>query len=127
MERYKLSFGEIKILNKNLAEVIVDEGIIFDEIMVDEYHDFLLNSLTPPFLLLINKKYSYTYTFNAQKIIANLKEIKAMAVLLSTYGGEMSTRTLINVNGNYKWNIELFQNRTEALQWLQEQYHFQTF
>ena len=50
-----------------------------------------------------------------------------MAVLLSTYGGEMSIRTLINVNGNYKWNIELFQNRTEALQWLQEQYHFQTF
>ncbi|WP_223552182.1 hypothetical protein [Aestuariivivens sp. NBU2969] len=121
MERFKLSFGEIKILNKNLAEVIVDEGIVFDEIMVDEYHDFLLNSLTPPFFLLINKKYSYTYTFNAQKTIANLKEIKAMAVLLSTYGGEMSTRTLINVNGNYKWNIELFQNRTEALQWLREQ------
>ena len=121
MERFKLSFGEIKILDKNLAEVIVDEGVLFDEVMVDEYHDFLLNSLTPPFFLLINKKHSYTYTFNAQKIIANLKEIKAMAVLLSTHGGEMSTRTLMNINGNYKWNIELFQNRVEALKWLKGQ------
>lgn len=52
MERFKLAFGEIKILNKNLAEVILDEGIVFDEIMVDEYHDFLLNSLIPPFFLI---------------------------------------------------------------------------
>ncbi|WP_242202552.1 hypothetical protein [Aestuariivivens insulae] len=121
MKNFRLSFGEIKILNQNLAEVIVDEGVLFDEVMVDEYHDFLLNTLNPPFSLLVNKKYSYAYTFQAQKCIANLKEIKAMAVLVSTPGAELSTKTLINVNGNYMWNIELFNDRAEALKWLRAQ------
>lgn len=118
MKICNLSFGKIVILNKNLAEVIVDEGIVMDETMVNEYHDFLLNTLEAPFFLIINKKHSYSYTFPAQKKIANLKEIKAMAVIVHTSGGLMSTETLVNVNGNYKWNIRLFQEREQALTWL---------
>ena len=113
-----LSFGKIVIIHKNLAEVIVNEGIVMDEVMVDEYHDFLLNSLEAPFSLIINKKNSYSYTFAAQKVIAHLKEIKAMAVVSNTTGGVMSTETLMNVNGNYKWNIKLFNKREEAESWL---------
>lgn len=118
MKICKLSFGEITIVNNNLAEVVVNEGVVFDEIMVDEYHDFLLTNMEAPFSLIINKKNSYTYTFEAQKIIANLKEIKAMAVVAGTSGSVMSTETLINVNGNYKWNIRLFNNRESAVVWL---------
>ena len=44
MESYKLSFGVINILRNNLGEVIVNDGIVMDEVMVDEYHDFLLNN-----------------------------------------------------------------------------------
>lgn len=118
MKICKLSFGKITILNNNLAEVIVDEGVVFDEIMVDEYHDFLLTNMEAPFSLIINKKHSYSYSFQAQKIIANLKEIKAMAVVAETSGSVMSTETLINVNGNYKWNIRLFNSRESAIVWL---------
>lgn len=120
MKNYKLSFGNITIIEKNIAEVIVNEGVVMDEVMVDEYHDFLLNYLQAPFSLLINKKHSYSYNFAAQKIIVNLKEIKAMAVVVGTNGGLMSTETLINMNENSNWNINLFHKREEALSWLLE-------
>ena len=121
MKSYKLSFGTIIILNNRLAEVIVDEGMVIDEVKVDEYHDFLLNTLDAPFTLLINKKYSYSYTFEAQKTIAHLKQIAAMAVIVNSTGGLMSTETLMNVNGNIFTNIKLFFDRKEALTWLETQ------
>ena len=61
MKVYKLSFGSVIILAPNLAEVIINEGVIIDELNVDEYHDFLLTNLDAPFSLLVNKKHSYTY------------------------------------------------------------------
>lgn len=121
MKNYRLSFATIVIFKKNLAEVIVDDGIEINEIMVDEYHDFLLTNLDAPFSLLINKKNSYSYTFNALKVIAHLDEIQAMAVVSNTSGALMSTQTLINVNGNVFKNIKLFDEREEALYWLEEQ------
>ncbi|GAA4893525.1 hypothetical protein GCM10023311_17620 [Flaviramulus aquimarinus] len=121
MGSYKLSFGTIKILQNNLAEVIVNDGLVMDLVHVDEYHDFLLTNLDAPFFLLINKKHSYSYTFEAQKVIGNLKEIKALAVVVGTNGGLMSTETLINMNKDDNWNIELFQKRDEALVWLEKE------
>ncbi|MEC3905440.1 hypothetical protein VOI54_00265 [Tamlana sp. 2201CG12-4] len=118
MKSYRLSFGTIELLNNNLAEIIVDEGIILDEVMVDEYHDFLLNNLEAPFSLLVNKKNPYSYTFEAQKIIAHLDEIQSMAVLVNSIGGVMSTETLMNINGNIHQNIKIFNEREEAINWL---------
>ncbi|KJD31970.1 hypothetical protein PK35_12550 [Tamlana nanhaiensis] len=115
---FKLSFGVIKILYPNLAEVIVNEGIIMNEIMVDEYHDFLLTNLETPFNLIINKQNSYSYTYGAQKSIADLKEINAMAVVVATSGSLLSTETLMGVNEHKKWNLKIFRTREEALEWL---------
>lgn len=121
MNSYKLSFGTINILQNNLAEVIVNEGVLMDEVSVDEFHDFLLNNFDTSFGLLINKKYSFSYTFGAQKAIAHLDEINSMAVVAQTSGAVMSTETLINVNGNIFRNIQLFQERETALVWLHNQ------
>lgn len=121
MKNYKLSFGRILVLKKSLAEVIVNDGVVMNEFMIEEYHNFLREKLQAPFSLLINKKYSYTYTFKAQKNIADLKEIKAMAVVYGTNGGLMSTETLINLNKSKNWNIKLFRTRIDALTWLNMQ------
>ncbi len=120
MKSYKLSFGTINVINNNLAEVIVDYAVVLDEVMVDEYHDFLLTNLEAPFSLLINKTNSYSYTFGAQKIIANLKEIKAMGVYVGTNGGLMSTETLMDLNQGDEWNLKMFMSRDEAYNWLIE-------
>lgn len=121
MKSYKMSFGTMSVLDSSIAEIIVDEGTEMNEVMVDEYHDFLLSHLKAPFSIIINKKHSYSYTFKAQKSIASLKEIKAMAVVVGTSGGLMSTETLIDINKDSNWNIKLFRIRDEALAWLSSQ------
>jgi|SRR5690606_27019400 len=118
MKSLRLSFATISILEKNLAEIIIDEGIIMDEVMVDEYHDFLLTNLTAPFSLIINKRHCYSYTFEAQKTICNLKEIHLMAVIVTTNGALMATETLIKINEQNNWNIEMFNDRDLALKWI---------
>ena len=45
MELHELSFGKIIILHKNVAEVIINEGVEMDEELVNQFHDFDLPSL----------------------------------------------------------------------------------
>ena len=121
MKTHKLSFGEITILKVNLAEVIINQGVLFDMKMVNEYHAFLLAHLEAPFSLLVNKKFSYAYTFKAQKKIATLDEIKAMAVVIESFNAKISTEFLISMNDSNSWNIKTFRFREEALNWLENQ------
>ena len=58
MDLHELSFGKMIVLSDDLAEVIVDEGVEMDLQMVDEYHEWILEHLDSPCMLLINKKYA---------------------------------------------------------------------
>jgi hypothetical protein len=118
MSFYELSFAKIIILQENVAEVIINEGIEINNEMVTEYHNFLLQHLTAPFFLLINKINSYTYTFDAQIKIASLPEIKAMAVVAYSKATEVATRNLASIPRNNAWNIQIFPDRDTALEWL---------
>ncbi|WP_204346279.1 hypothetical protein [Psychroserpens algicola] len=118
MKVFILPFGKIKILNPHIAEVIINEGVVMNSEDVDAYHDFLLSNLEAPFSLLVNKENSYTYTFDAQIKIAGLEEIQCMAVVLYNYNAEMATKILIDLNKGNNWNIKLFKDRDEALNWL---------
>lgn len=51
----KLDFGVINHLEKQIAEVIIDEGVEINDIMVDEYHRYLDQYYSGDFGLLINK------------------------------------------------------------------------
>ena len=121
MKSHQLSFGKIIILKPNLAEVIINEEVLMDLKMVDEYHTFLLTHLEAPFSLLVNKKFSYAYTYKAQKTIATLKEIKAMAVVVEDFNAKISTNFLIGINKEHNWNIKTFRLRDEALAWLENE------
>lgn len=118
MNTYELSFARITILDNNLAEVVVNEGAELNEEMVDQYHEFLLTHLQPPFLLLINKINAYTYNFQAQLKLADLEEIGAMAVISYNKTTEASTELLASYPRVNKWNMKLFSDRDTALAWL---------
>ena len=120
MKNYEMSFGTIIKLSNNLAEIVVDDGVEMNLAQVKEYHNFLLNNLKAPFCLLINRKHSYTYTFEAQKTIVNFDKIKKLAVLLNTQGGLMSSETLLSLNANLNWEISWFSKREDAFAWLNE-------
>ena len=122
MKTHQLSFAKIIIIKDNLAEVIVDDGVLIDLKKVGEYHEFLLTHLSAPFSLLVNKKHSYTYTFKAQIEIASLNQIKAMAVVVEGFNAKKSTDFLISMNNmSRSWNIQTFMLREEALVWLEKQ------
>lgn len=118
MHTYTLPFGVITILQENLAEVVIYEGIIMDEDIVADYHNFLLLHLKPPFSLLINKKFAYSYTFGAQLKIGDLTQIDKMAVVAYSNLTEMATKSLMHLNLKKNWNIKIFQDRDSALTWL---------
>lgn len=120
MKEYKLSFGTIIILEEHLAEVIIHDGLVIDEVVVDLCHDFLLSYLKVPFSIVLNKKNSYSYTYEAQKVFFNLKEIQKVAVVAVTSGAFMSAETLIKISESNHLNIELFEKRDEALEWIRK-------
>ena len=122
MNTFTLSFGEITILKHNLAEVLINEGVELDEIMVVEYTEILNDNLDHPFFLIINKKNSYSYTFSAQKTLANLEFVGAYAVVAPNLGAVMSTETLVRIGGNPDINLQIFRTREDALEWLETQY-----
>lgn len=118
---HKLSFGTIIILNEHLAEVIIDEGVEMDKKLMEEYHNFLLENLTSPFSLLVNKLHSYSYTFDVQRKISKLKEVFAVAVVVNSIGSKMATKTILSLNNDENWTMKMFYLREEALIWLNEE------
>ncbi len=118
MDLHELPFAKIIILDDNIAEVMVNEGVTMDVEMVDQYHEFLLSHLRAPFLLLINKVNSYTYDFDAQNKLATLKEINAMAVVAYNRTTRLITESLASYPREVRWNLKVFSNRDDALAWL---------
>ncbi|MFT5757832.1 MAG: hypothetical protein ACI9LM_002568 [Alteromonadaceae bacterium] len=118
MNKFKLSFCEVILLEKDIAEVIVDDGVEVNLLMVEEYHAFLLKQMTYPFSLLINKKNSYSYTFEAQLQVATLSQINVMAVIAYTRTAEISTKNLASFTREIPWQLEVFNERELALHWL---------
>lgn len=115
---FVLPFAKIIILHDDVAEVMINNGIEMDVRMVEQYHDFLLSHLDSPFSLLINKVNSYTYDFQAQIKLATLTQINAMAVVAYNHVTEVTTKTLASYPRTEKWNLKVFSNRDEALDWL---------
>jgi hypothetical protein len=119
---YALSFGTVTLLASNLAEVIVNEGVEMDIAMVREYHAFINKELATPCATLINKKNSYSFTFEAELEVSNLEKIIAIAAVVYTEPGRITTEFLGKLPTHKKWNLKIFQNdRQAALDWLQEQ------
>ena len=118
MELHNLPFATIIILRDDIAEVMINDGVIMDVAMVEQYHDFLLSHLRAPFSLLVNKINAYTYDFEAQERLATLTEIKAMAVIAYNRVTEITTENLASFPRDVKWNLRIFSDRDEAMEWL---------
>lgn len=120
MNDHKLDFGRIIILQPDIAEVIINEGIEMDESMVDDYHDCLIKHLAAPFSLLVNKINSYTYTFDAQLKLATIPQIHSMAVVTYSHISKVATESLNNIPRHRPWNLCTFSSREQAITWLKQ-------
>ena len=121
MDLHELPFAKIIVLDKDLAEVLIDDGVEMNTAMVAAYHDFLLAHLQAPFSLLINKINAYTYDFEAQGSLATLEQINAMAVVTYNRISMISTESLAAMPRSKEWNLRIFSDRDEALAWLRSE------
>jgi hemerythrin superfamily protein len=121
MDLHELPFAKIIVLDKDLAEVLINEGVEMNTEMVAAYHDFLLAHLQAPFSLLVNKVNAYSYDFEAQANLATLEQINAMAVVTYNRISTISTESLASMPRSKEWNLRIFSDRGEALAWLRSE------
>jgi len=118
---HELSFAKIIIYQDDIVEVIVNNGIEITKKIVDEYHRFLLSHLQAPFSLLINKKNSYSYSFEGHQQLKTIKGITAIAVVVYNQVTAESTKLLASYPRSIPLDFEIFSNHDQAFNWLQLQ------
>lgn len=122
---YWLSFGAIRKLSDDIAEVIVDNDVVMTLEMVEEYESFLQSHFPRPFGLLINRINNYSYTYEAQLSIGSLENIKALAVVNYHPSAQLSTQRIATIRTLDNWNIKQFSGLMlgyqKAKTWLEHQ------
>lgn len=119
MKTFLLPFGKIILLESNIAEIIINDGVVLDESMVIKYRNIMQAQLKTPFSILINKENGYSYTFDAQLIMGQLNDDVAFrAVVVYSQSAEMATQIIMNINKNNNWKIKIFRERKLAIDWL---------
>ena len=120
VELYELPFVKIIKLSDDIAEIIVNEGVDYDLDMVRQYHDWVRTHMADPCYILVNRLNSYSYTFEVQQQLDSLKQIKAIALVAYTRISKMSAQAVYKGTRLTPLNCEIFDNREEALHWLEE-------
>jgi hypothetical protein len=120
MELYELSFCKIEVLQHDIAEVIVDEGVDINIGMVDEIHRCFLSIFTHPFSLLINKKNSYSTQLDALIQFGTLRAINKIAIFAPNKMAKLSADFSVDIPSSAELNIQVFTDRAEGLNWLLE-------
>ncbi|OUR99467.1 hypothetical protein A9Q86_12940 [Flavobacteriales bacterium 33_180_T64] len=119
MNVFILPFGKISILESNIAEIVINDGVIMDEEKIIISQELIKTHLQIPFSFLVNKEHTYSYTFEAQLAMGNLKGILSIAAVIKHQRAEIATKIIRDVNRHENWNIKFFRERTAALDWLQ--------
>ena len=121
MNIHKTSFATIVVLNNNLAEITVDNGVDIDLTMVDEILNCLLSIFSHNFSLLINKKNSYSTQLDALIYFNAFSAIDNMAVFAPNKFAKLSADFSATLPSSASLNIEVFTEREAALAWLTEE------
>lgn len=111
-----LNFASIHILSANVAEVFANEEVIVDEACVAEYHSALTAFFSSSFGILVNRMHSYSYSEYAKSNIAEIPNLKAVA-LLDVPGIQASNSTVELPKVKNK-HFHYFCDREKALHWL---------
>lgn len=118
MEMHDLPFVQLIKLAPDLVEAIVADGVEMDSAMVAQYHDWIRQHMADPCLVLVNKRNAYSYTFDAQREIGTIPQIKAIAFLTYSPISDVATENLAEFPRSKPWRTHIFHDRDEALAWL---------
>ena len=126
MEKYRLSFAHVNVLDTHIAEVICDKNIEVTMEMIEEVEVFLCDFFVNDFGVLINKIHPYTYSFGAKLTLGSRERMKAIASVNYTDIAQAITQDIINIRSTDNLNIKQFSGlelgRQQAFEWLQEEF-----
>ena len=125
MQKHRLSFAHINIINNQIAEIIVDDGVVVSLEMIEEHDDFLTTIFDGEFGVLVNKINNYHYSPEAQLIMGSIENIVAVAVVNYTTQDKQSSKEIIDKRFMDQLNIKIFSGlelgRQQAITWLQQE------
>ena len=119
--RSHLDFCDITNIADSITEIKIDEDIIVDETMVDEFHNWLAQHHNDEFGLLVNKTNHYTYTFNAQLKIGQIENMQAAAFLVKEHSAEVAVQAVMGIKQRRQIPNSTFYKHQDAVEWLQDQ------
>ncbi|TWX56957.1 hypothetical protein [Colwellia hornerae] len=125
MEKHRLNFAQVNLLNESIAEVIFDKGIDISIEMMEEIETIFCAFFKTDFGVIVNKIYPYTYSLEAQLSMGSLVHMKSIASINYSKEGVANTQDIINKRNNDKLNVKQFNGlelgRQQALKWLQKE------
>jgi hypothetical protein len=124
---HNLSFAKVNIINENIAEVIVEQGVEISLEMSEEYNDFLAEIFPKNFALLINKVNQYDFSFEAKLSMASHENLTAIAVITYDDKSKQSVERIAALRQLDGWNLRVFNGLNlgwqDGLDWLQAELH----
>ncbi len=110
----ELTFGTFEEIEPGITEIMIDEGIELTSEHIDQIEAGLLERYSGKYSLLVNRKNSYSHTHGSMQKVSALRNLSAIAILI--YQDSMMEPA--NIHQFYQSNIEVFENRADAIEWL---------
>ena len=115
--RYRVSYAEVAVREDGLVEVVVDDHLEVDAAMAGEFADLFARIADRPTAILIHKVNSYAMTFKAARILSQLPNLVASAILPYSRVAHMVADASVLMGGN----IHVFTSALDAAEWLRTQ------
>lgn len=109
-----LSFGTFQEIEPNIMEIIINEGEVFDEEKIALIEEAFLEKYSEPYCVLVNRINTYHHTEGSMARVAKFKNAVAFAIVVYNVTGE----TFAKMHKHFQDNIEVFQEKEKAVEWL---------
>lgn len=118
MDIYQYSSFKVSIIDNNIVELVIFNNTEFDISMVNDFHELVKNKMNSRAFVLVNKIYSYSYTFEALLALSRSTSIRSVAVLSNKSIVSSTVSYLAQCFNFYKVPVSVFHEREGALLWL---------
>ena len=114
MKLEDLEFGDLKEIEPQIVEVIINEGIILDGDKIQRIEERLLEKYSNRYALLVNRKNHYSHTHESMMRVARLRNLAGIAILVY----EDFAKQVAVIHELYQRNVVVFDDRGSAITWL---------
>lgn len=122
MNHHRISFATIFDLGQGLYSIVVDEAYEIDLCHVDELHSYM-DFLTKgkEFVILVHRLYSYSYSTAAKAVIADMKNLCAIAMVVYDEISLELAEMMKSVNDKLELSFDIFSDEKNAESWLRQE------